>query len=428
MVVLSTTLMAQTVSSAYVRFRLCSPTSSVLDTTVGCGIPFLWHGQTIQTAGTYYATLIGGNALGCDSTITMHLTVQNWSSPTITIQDTLCRGGEFFWNGKYYDEPGVYQRHLTNIYGCDSIVRLELAETVCAPEGAIKGLFTVYPNRHVYFSKGNLQYRASEDGSGSDLKYTGADGKTYYGKWRFATHQYDYVGGPDSYTGTITQYGNVYEMMGGSIAQCSNIEAASTYTGWIDAFAFGTSGYGSKFPYLKTKGTTSSDYIDKDLVEDYRFYDWGVFNPISNGGNQPELWRTMTVDEWDYIINKRANAKNLRGYATVNGVKGTVLLPDDWSTSGVSFSNGATYTKNTWAPLEEKGAVFLPWAGYRNNASNNFYIYTVQSSGYYWTANYKGSMSPAYTYHATSSFSSSDLPNELWRAYGASVRLVQDAE
>ena len=58
-----------------------------------------------------------------------------------------------------------------------------------APTGAINGLFSVSPSKQVYFSQGNLQYQASTN------------------TWRFAEHQYDYVGG---IVNTSVEYGNVY--------------------------------------------------------------------------------------------------------------------------------------------------------------------------------------------------------------------------
>ena len=57
------------------------------------------------------------------------------------------------------------------------------------PEGAVDGLFTINDQGgKVYFSQGNLQYQASTN------------------TWRFAEHQWNYVGGSDCYG---VHYGNV---------------------------------------------------------------------------------------------------------------------------------------------------------------------------------------------------------------------------
>ena len=105
------------------------------------------------------------------------------------------------------------------------------------------------------------------------------------------------------------------------------------------------------------------------------FVDWGT-NAISNGANTPNMWRTLTGDEWEYILKRRANIENLRAFATVNGTHGLIILPDDWTTpaglSIVYLANiegdwKADWTTNTydgadWTTMEDNGAVFLPAA------------------------------------------------------------------
>ncbi|MCQ2605632.1 MAG: BACON domain-containing protein [Bacteroidales bacterium] len=213
--------------------------------------------------------------------------------------------------------------------------------------GVIKAAFSVSADKQVYFSQGNLQYQAST--------------KT----WRFAEHQYDMIGD-------------------------ANKNISSTYNGWIDLFGWGTSGYNSKYPYM-----TSTDYNDYGVVVDKYAdiagtnYDWGVYNKISNGGNTAGMWRTLTYNEWNYVLKERTDASSLNGSATVNGVTGLILLPDDWSTpAGVAFKAGMnglennTYTVNEWAKMEANGAIFLPAAGYRVGTD----VSGVGSRGYYWSS------------------------------------------
>ena len=89
------------------------------------------------------------------------------------------------------------------------------------PQGAINGLFSVSESAQVYFSQGNLQYQAST------------------GIWRFAEHQWDYVGGTEPEYGI---YGNVYELG----VRCDNTLISQNYDGWIDLFPWATSGHGRK--------------------------------------------------------------------------------------------------------------------------------------------------------------------------------------
>ena len=139
------------------------------------------------------------------------------------------------------------------------------------------------------------------------------------------------------------------------------------------------------------------------------------------------MWRTLTKEEWVYVFNTRSTSSGIRyAKACVNNVNGVILLPDDWSASYYSLSNtnssGASYTDNTisasqWATLEQHGAVFLPAAGRRRGTS----VYSVGSSGYYWSASYSYENSAYGVY-----FSDSNLSPEGWnyRDYGQSVRLV----
>ena len=47
------------------------------------------------------------------------------------------------------------------------------------------------------------------------------------------------------------------------------------------------------------------------MTGDYAKADWGVYNAISNGGNTPNKWRTLTVSEWQYLFQ---NNKWTLGY------------------------------------------------------------------------------------------------------------------
>lgn len=260
------------------------------------------------------------------------------------------------------------------------------------PTGAIKGFFSVSASQQVYFSQGNLQYQAGTN------------------TWKFADNQYDYVGS-------------------------TNSNISSTYSGWIDLFGWGTSGYnhGANCYQPWSTSTSCSDYYAYDNYQ-YNLYDqtgqadWG-YNPISNGGNTANQWRTLTQPEWAYVFNTRTTTSGIRyAKANVNNVNGVILLPDDWSTGIYSLSNtnssGASFSSNTltasqWSTLEQAGAVFLPAAGYRNGTS----VYSVGSIGNYWSASYSSSSYACYVY-----FSDSYLyaRKDYIRCDGRSVRLVQD--
>ena len=283
---------------------------------------------------------------------------------------------------------------------------------VVAPydEGALRGEFSISASQTVRFSQGNLQYQASTS------------------TWRFAENQWNYVGGID-----------VMDDIFGNVSGSSNDNISSTYSGWIDLFGWGTSGYNHGAVCYQPWSTSENeeDYYAYDsetsnLYDGNGQADWG-YNAISNGGNTENSgWRTLTNDEWGYVINTRTTSSGIRyAKAKVNGVSGVILLPDDWTASTYALNStnasNANYTTNTitaedWANvLEVNGAVFLPAAGYREGIT----LHDFDESGSYWSAtafNYE------YSYNV---WFLSDLlyPQDGGdRNNGHSVRLILDAE
>ena len=251
-----------------------------------------------------------------------------------------------------------------------------IPDTPIIPDGVLPGLFSVSATRQVRFSQGNLQYQASTN------------------TWRFAEHQYDYVGS-------------------------DNRSISSTYSGWIDLFGWGTG----------SNPTLSSSY-----PEDYgTFVDWGS-NAIINGGNTTNLWRTLTSAEWEYLLNTRPGASSKLGSGNINGVGGLIILPDSWTLpSECSFASGFaiinpyhypdwkhnSYTLAQWAQMEAAGAVFLPAAGRRKGTDFD----NVGFHGYYWSST-PYSKNDAYHMY----FSSYNLIASIncSRSYGYPIRPVQD--
>ena len=81
---------------------------------------FVWQGKnytTSQDIVTKYKTAHGG-----DSIVTMHLTI-NYSTASSETQTAI---GSFEWHGETYTKSGNYKTTLTNVAGCDSVVTLTL--------------------------------------------------------------------------------------------------------------------------------------------------------------------------------------------------------------------------------------------------------------------------------------------------------------
>lgn len=98
----------------------CLPTTSSLSATACESYTWTQNGQTYTNSGSYNDTL--QNAAGCDSIITLNLTIL--SATTNTLNETAC--GSFTLNGQTYTASGVYTQNLTNAAGCDSTLTLNL--------------------------------------------------------------------------------------------------------------------------------------------------------------------------------------------------------------------------------------------------------------------------------------------------------------
>jgi len=95
----------------------CDP---FLTVTITACDSFDWDGMTYDSTGMYTNVYTGVN--GCDSTVTLDLTINNSSSSTVTI--TAC--DSFDWDGMTYDSTGMYTNVYTGVNGCDSTVTLDL--------------------------------------------------------------------------------------------------------------------------------------------------------------------------------------------------------------------------------------------------------------------------------------------------------------
>jgi hypothetical protein len=233
--------------------------------------------------------------------------------------------------------------------------------------------FSVADDSVVVFSPGNLQYHPQNKA------------------WRFALHQYDIIGK-------------------------NNEKVASNYNGWLDLFCWGTGDNPTKYT------GSFSDF--------YTFTDWGA-NVIGNYA--ASSWRTLSNSEWIYLFQKRTNAESLYAFATVNGVGGVIVLPDEWvSPTGITIEPGTTsFDKNVldltqWVEMENNGAIFLPAAGLRNNEP----YYFSSTEGNYWTSTPFSNKDSGYYLNFGSPYNNHMLrlndANSV--TFGMSVRLVKDLQ
>ena len=100
-----------------------SSTSSTTESAIGS---YTWNGNTYTTSGTY--TWTGTNSVGCDSVATLNLTILSNCIPTSSTE-TITACSSYLFNGTSYTASGTYTWTGTNAAGCDSVVTLNLTIT-----------------------------------------------------------------------------------------------------------------------------------------------------------------------------------------------------------------------------------------------------------------------------------------------------------
>ena len=259
--------------------------------------------------------------------------------------------------------------------------------------------FTVNANgKKVYFSKANLRFVGFNNNNGS---------------WSFHENQVDASYASPGY-GNTGSYGEI----------SSGYIAIPTTESTNDRFAwglYGNHGMGEDDWPAITTNLTKTDGND-----------WGcAFSETSPEGTN---WRTLTIDEWNYLFNGRSQQKRflkvtlkLAESGEPYAVQGILLFPDDYvQPTGLtrtitynyntSASSGSGYDlvdaptgSNKWSAallctdpnsnsykMLAAGAVFLPAAGYR--IDNTYYQYYCHTQGVYLT----GYMRDAYGYYWSS--------------------------
>ncbi len=86
------------------------------------GDSLFFEGQFYKNAGEYEFTYSAFN--GCDSVVTLNLTLRNRSETTLT--ETICAGDSILFDGVYLKTAGEYTATFTNVEDCDSVVSLNL--------------------------------------------------------------------------------------------------------------------------------------------------------------------------------------------------------------------------------------------------------------------------------------------------------------
>lgn len=81
---------------------------------------YTWDGDTYTESGDYTKSYT--SVLGCDSTVTLHLSIGHPAEEEVW--ETVC--GRLVWNGETFPVSGDYIRHFSSMHECDSMVTMHL--------------------------------------------------------------------------------------------------------------------------------------------------------------------------------------------------------------------------------------------------------------------------------------------------------------
>ena len=305
--------------------------------------------------GVRWAILLPGTKLSADGHVTG--TGVNANSQNVTV-GTALNANDFIKSGFTLHNPEFAAPNPT---------------LAVKTSGGVMTQFSVSPTQKVYFSRANLKCNVSDP---NQLV------------WGFHAKQYDECFGVKTYTSSGTPADQTGS--GSSGVQYGSYEE-------MDRFSWG-------FQYPTVTG--EDDWVNGTRnLSWYDGTDWGC--ALTGEGN--DHWRTLTYEEWDYLLNNtsRGSRRFLKGRFQVSitrdGVtyntymSGMFIAPDGYTgnIAANSWNKLSTYGHSTMTAartnkLFNDGCVFLPAVGYRNDSY--YYDYNCYTStsdfiqGCYWTA------------------------------------------
>lgn len=120
-----------------------------------------------------------------------------------------------------------------------------------------------------------------------------------------------------------------------------------------------------------SKGNLEGSNGVYSFAEDYHYVGSTYFFGYANVPG----WRILTSEEWIYLFTSRDGASSKWGFATISGIKGVIILPDDYNNSDpgpspyptptfnsnhISWDDNNIMMEDVWYQMENNGAVFLP--------------------------------------------------------------------
>ena len=314
------------------------------DTQAACDT-YTWIDGNIYTASNNSATWLLSNAAGCDSTVTLDLTITNATTGT----DTQAACDTYTWiDGNIYTASNNSATWLlSNAAGCDSIVTLDLTITIpttgtdtqasCDNYTWINGVTYIASNNSATFLLTNavgcdslvtLDLTIANSLTGTDTQtacdtYTWIDGNTYTTSNNSAAFTLTASGGCDSLVTLDLTISN-------SSTGIDFQTACDSYT-WVDGNTYTTSNNSATFLLTNTAGCDST--VTLDLI---------INNSVTGTDTQTACDSYLWIDGNTYDVSNNSASFNITG-GGVNGCDSLVSLD-------LTINNTPSYTMSGTDP------------------------------------------------------------------------------
>lgn len=289
----------------------------------------------------------------------------------------------YYWSSDDWSSDGGYSVQITS---SSMTVPRPLTRAAAISVRLVRDVvseFTVSSDgKKVEFSPGHLQAVIATTRSATNARWQFADNQH---KWSKMEGLYPRPGSDESYSAEI---GDIVEYF-------SHPESSTGYNA-----------YGIPVDYLNWGG------VDEYYPTTTNFADWGQ-NPIYPNSTastpySPNTYRTLTIYEWDYLLNQRESGATVGGTANARysivtllyddnnlELQGMLIYPNgftwDANTMGAAPNvNSSTvptvpYTLAQFRAMEAEGVVYLPIMGRVGQTGYRPHVSFIED-GLYWSA------------------------------------------
>lgn len=136
-------------SLVHVAIAINQPSASEESKTIVFGAAETWNGIALSdsTVGEHEVVYVTTNAVGCDSVVTLHLTVAKQDVAVEPVELSFCRGGEVEFRGNTYTEAGNYTLEAA---GAERDTLFQITVTELQPSKTVESLTIQYGDKEVW--------------------------------------------------------------------------------------------------------------------------------------------------------------------------------------------------------------------------------------------------------------------------------------